>query len=324
MSWNISRRFALASSILFALTAWSGGAAAADFPTRPVSIVVGYSPGGANDVLARIVAEKLGTLWGQSVVVENRPGVASIVGASYVAKAKPDGYTLLMGASGPIVFNHVLYAKLPYTPQDFAPITLVGTFPLVLLTQASNPAKSMAEMVSFAKQNPDKVNYSAPSASFQLIAELFNGKTGTRFQHIPYKGSNDAITAVMTQDVTMTLIDSGPALTALQGGRVKAMAVTSGERLKDLPTVPTMSELGVDINVSFWSGLLAPAGTPAAVVKKIQEDVARVLDMPDVKKRIQTLAITPTSTTPEQFDKMITQEINAWRQVATEKNIKAN
>jgi len=297
---------------------------AADFPTRPITIVVGYSPGGANDVLARIVAEKLTTSLGQSVIVENRPGVASIVGASYVAKAKPDGYTLLMGASGPIVFNHVLYAKLPYTPQDFAPISLVGTFPLVLLTNSNNPAKSVSEMVSYAKQNPDKVNYSAPSASFQLIAELFNGKTGARFQHIPYKGSADAITAVMTQDVTMTLIDSGPALTALQGGRVKAMAVTSGERLKDLPNVPTMTELGIDINVSFWSGLLAPAGTPSAVVKKIQEEVARVLELPDVKKRISALAITPVSNTPEQFDKMIMQEINAWRLVAAEKNIKAN
>jgi tripartite-type tricarboxylate transporter receptor subunit TctC len=297
---------------------------AADYPTRPITIVVGYSPGGANDVLARIVAEKLTTSMGQPVIVENRPGIASIVGASYVAKAKPDGYTLLMGASGPIVFNHVLYAKLPYTPQDFAPISLVGTFPLVMLTHASNPAKSVTEMVGYAKQNPDKVNYSAPSASFQLIAELFNGKTGTRFQHIPYKGSADAITAVMTQDVTMTLIDSGPALTALQGGRVKAMAVTSGERLKDLPNVPTMTELGVDINVSFWSGLLAPAGTPPVIVKRIQEEVARVLELPDVKKRISALAITPVSNTPEQFDKMITQEINAWRQVATEKNIKAN
>ncbi len=297
---------------------------AADYPSRPITIVVGYSPGGANDVLARIVAEKLTLSLGQPVIVENRPGVASIVGASYVAKAKPDGYTLLMGASGPIVFNHVLYAKLPYAPQDFAPITLVGTFPLVMLTQASNPAKSLADMVSFAKQNPDKVNFSAPSASFQLIAELFNGKTGTKFQHIPYKGSNDAITAVMTQDVTMTLIDTGPALTALQGGRVKAMAVTSGERLKDLPNVPTMTELGVDINVSFWSGLLAPAGTPAPIVKKIQEEVTKVLEMPDVKKRISVLAITPTSNTPEQFEKMIQSEIVAWRQVATEKNIKAN
>jgi tripartite-type tricarboxylate transporter receptor subunit TctC len=200
----------------------------------------------------------------------------------------------------------------------------VGTFPLVLLTNSNNPAKSVSDLVSFAKQNPDKVNYSAPSASFQLIAELFNGKTGTRFQHIPYKGSADAITAVMTQDVTMTLIDTGPALTALQGNRVKALAVSSGERLKELPNVPTMTELGIDINVSFWSGLLAPAGTPSAVVKKIQEEVARVLDLPDVKKRISSLAITPVSTTPEQFDKMITQEINAWRLVATEKNIKAN
>ena len=137
---------------------------AQDFPTRPITIVVGYTAGGANDVLARIMAEKLAASLGQPVVVENRAGVASIVGAGYVAKAKPDGYTLLMGASGPIVYNHALYAKLPYAPQDFAPISLIGTFPLVLLTQANNPIRSMQELVNYSKQNADKANYGSSSA----------------------------------------------------------------------------------------------------------------------------------------------------------------
>ena len=299
-------------------------AAASDYPLRPVTIVVGYSPGGANDVLARIVAEKLSLSLGQPVVVENRPGVASIVGAAFVAKAKPDGYTLLMGASGPIVFNHALYAKLPYASQDFAPISLVGTFPLVLLTQAANPAKSVQELVNFAKQNPEKANYAASSASFQLITELFNGKTGARFAHIPYKGSNDSISAVMAGDVTMSLVDSGPASTALQGGRVKALAVTSAERLKEMPGVPTMTELGVDIRVAFWSGLLAPAGTPAPVIKRLQEEIARVVELPDVKRRITALSITPATNSPEEFAKLIATEIPLWRQVAQDNNIKPN
>jgi tripartite-type tricarboxylate transporter receptor subunit TctC len=292
--------------------------------TALVTIVVGYSPGGANDVLARILAEKLSVALGQRVVVENRAGVASIVGATFVAKAKPDGYTLLMGASGPIVFNHALYTKLPYTPQDFAPISLVGTFPLVLLTNANNPAKSMQELVAYSRQNPDKANYGAAAASFQLITELFNNKTGARFSRIPYKGSNDTITAVMANDVTMTLVDAGPASTALQGGRVKALAVTSGERLKELPNIPTMSELGVDLKVSFWSGLLAPAGTPAPIVKRLQEEVAKVVAMPDVRKRILGLSITPTTNTPEEFARLIATEIPLWRQVAQDNNIKAN
>lgn len=299
-------------------------AAAADYPTRPITIVVGFSAGGSSDVLARIVAEKLALALGQPVVVENRAGVASIVGAAFVAKAKPDGYTLLMGASGPIVFNHALYAKLPYGPQDFAPISLICTFPLLLLTQAANPAKSMQELVNYSRQNPDKANYGASSASFQMITELFNSKTGARFAHIPYKGSNDSIMAVMTGDVTMALVDAGAASAALQGGRVKALAVTSAERLKDLPTMPTMSELGVDLKVSFWSGLLAPAGTPAPIVKRLQEEIARVVDMPDVRKRMSDLSVTPTISTPEEFSRLIATEIPLWRQVALDNNIKVN
>ena len=176
-------------------------------------------------------------------------------------------------------------------------------------------------MVSYAKQNPDKVNYSAPSASFQLIAELFNGKTGSKFQHIPYKGSNDAITAVMTQDVTMTLIDTGPALTALQGGRVKAMAVTSGERLKDLPQVPTMTELGVDINVTFWSGLLAPAGTPKPVVDKLHAEVMRITALPDVKERLSTLGAEANRMTPAEFAHWFKTEIPAMAKIVKDEKI---
>jgi tripartite-type tricarboxylate transporter receptor subunit TctC len=304
------------------LTALPTIVTAADFPSRQITIVVGYSPGGANDLLARIVAEKLSNNFGQPVVVENRPSVASIVGAAYVAKAKPDGYTLLMGASGPIIFNHALYAKLPYGPQDFAPISMIGTFPMVLLTQANNPAKTVQELVNFSKANPDKSNYSASAASFQLITEMFNNKTGARFAHVPYKGSNDAITAVMANDVTMSLVDTGPASRALQGGRVKALAITSGERMPEMASIPTLTELGIDLKVSFWSGLLAPAGTPAPIIKQLQEEIAKVLLMPDVVKRIATLSITPKSTTPEEFAKLISSEIPLWKKVAQDNNIK--
>jgi tripartite-type tricarboxylate transporter receptor subunit TctC len=296
---------------------------AADFPTKPITIIVGYTPGGANDILARIIAEKLTLSMGQPVVVENKASVASIVGASYVAKAKPDGYTIIMGASGPMVFNHALYAKLPYAPQDFAPISLVGTFPMVLLTQAGNPAKTVQELVNASKQNPDKSNYSASSASFQLITELFNSRTGAKFAHVPYKGSNESVTAVIAGDVSMTLVDAGPASRAIQGGRVKAMAVTSADRLPEMPTLPTMKEVGVDLNVSFWSGLLAPAGTPAPIVKQLSDEIAKVLAMPDVVKRISVLSITPKSSTPEEFAKLIAAEIPLWKKIAADNNIKS-
>jgi tripartite-type tricarboxylate transporter receptor subunit TctC len=299
-------------------------AAAADYPTKPVTIVVGFSAGGSTDALARIVAEKLALGLGQPVVVENRAGVASIVGAAYVAKAKPDGYTLLMGVSGPNVFNYVLYSKLPYSAQDFAPISLIGTFPLILMTQAGNPARSVQELVDYSKQNPGKANYGASSASFQLVTELFNNKTGGRFSHIPYKGSNDAITAVIANDVTMTLVDAGAASAVLQGGRVKALAVTSAERMKELPGVPTLNEQGIDLKVSFWTGLLAPAGTPAPVVRRLQEELVRVMELPDVKKRLITMSVIPATSTPEEFARLIAAETSLWRQTAQDNNIKPN
>jgi tripartite-type tricarboxylate transporter receptor subunit TctC len=299
-------------------------ASAQEYPSKPITIVVGFSAGGSSDAMARMVAEKLALGLGQPVLVENRAGVASIVGAAYVAKAKPDGYTLLMGASGPNVFNYALYAKLPYAQQDFAPISLIGTFPLLLLTQANHPATTVQELVAYAKLNPDKANYGASSASFQLITELFNGKTGARFTHIPYKGSNDSLSAVMAGDVTMALVDAGAATAALRTGRLKVLAVTSPARLKEFANVPTLSELGIDLKVSFWSGLLAPAGTPAPVVKRLQEEIARVIALPDIQKRISALAVTPTSSTAEEFGKLIAAEIPLWQKVAVDNNIKPN
>ena len=321
---NSKFRFLLVALLCAGAWGLSLGAAAADYPTRPITIVVGYSAGGGVDAMARIVAEKLTSVLGQPVVVENRPGVGAIVGATYVAKAKPDGYTLLMGAPGPIIFNHALNAKLPYEPQDFTPISFVSISPLVLLVNANNPVKSVQELAAFSRQNPDKANYGASSASFQLITELFNKKTGARFTHIPYKGANDSVTAVMSGDVTMTLADAGPASVGLQSGRVKALAVTSAERLKDLPNIPTLSELGVDLKVSLWIGLLAPAGTPPEIVKRLQEEVARVVDMPDVRKRMSGMSVIPAANTSEEFSKLIASEIPLWRQVAQENNIKAN
>ena len=299
-------------------------AVAADYPAKPVTIVVGYSAGGGVDAMARILAEKLPAVIGQPVIVENRPSVGAIVGSTYVAKAKPDGYTLMMGAPGPMIFNHAVYTKLPYTPQDFTPISFVSDSPLVLLVNASNPAKTVQELVNQSRQNPDKANYGASSSSFQLITELLNKKTGAKFTHIPYKGANDSVMAVMAGDVTMTLADAGPAVTGLQSGRVKALAVTSATRMKDYPSIPTFSELGIDLKVSLWIGLLAPSGTPADVVKLLQEAVAKVVAMPDVQKQISGKSVIPMSNTSDEFAKIIATEIPLWKQLAIDNNIKAN
>ena len=299
-------------------------ASAQDYPHKPISLVVGYSAGGGVDQMARILAEKLPAGLGQPVVVENKPGVASIIGASFVAKAKPDGYTLIMGVPGPMVFNHVLNAKLPYGPNDFAPIALFGDAPLMILVQTSNPAKTVQELVAYSKQNPDKSNYAAPSSSFQLMNELFKSKTGARFTHIPYKSTTEGISAVIAGDVTMVMADVGPATTFLQGGRVKALAVTSGERLKDHPSIPTLTELGVDMKVSLWYGLLAPAGTPAPIVKRLNEEVGRVMALPEVQKRLASMSVIPLTSTSEEFAKLIATEIPLWKKVAEDNNIKSN
>jgi len=297
---------------------------AADYPTKPVTIVVGYSAGGGVDAIARILSEKLPSVIGQPVVVENRPSVGAVVGSAYVAKAKPDGYTLLMGAPGPIIFNHAVYNKLPYTPQDFIPISFASDSPLILLVNISNPAKTVQDLVNQSKQNPEKSNYGASSASFQLITELFNRKTGAQFSHIPYKGANDSVTAVMAGDVTMTLADAGPAFAGLQSGRVKALAVTSAKRMKDYPNIPTLSELGIDIKVSLWIGLLAPAGTPADIIKILQHGVAKVVEMPDVQKKMSAMSVTPMSNTSEEFSKIISTEIPLWRQLAIDNKVQVN
>lgn len=320
------RRFMglMAASALAAATAWPLAAWAQAWPNKPVTIVVGYAAGGGVDATARIVAEKLPALIGQPVVVENRPSVGAVVGSAYVAKSKPDGYTLMMGAPGPVIFNHALGGNLPYGPNDFTPISWVSNSPLVLLVNANNPARNVQELAAQAKANPDKANYAASSASFQLITELFNRRIGAKFTHIPYKGANESVMAVMTGDVSMALADAGPASVGLQSGRVKALAVTSAERLKQMPNVPTLAELGVDLKVSLWIGLLAPAGTPADIIKKLEDAIAKIVDMPDVRAKLEAKSVIPQATTSAEFSRQVAADIPMWRQVAQENNIKGN
>jgi tripartite-type tricarboxylate transporter receptor subunit TctC len=298
--------------------------AADAFPSRPITIVVGYAPGGGNDVLARILAEKMAIDLKQPVIVENRPGVASILGASYVAKAKPDGYTLFWGASGPISFNPGLYSKLPYKVSDFKPISLIGTFPLVMLVTKSEPINSVKDLIAYSQRQPDRANYGASAASFQLVSELFNARTGAQFTRIPYKGTNETAQAIMAGTVTMGIIDPGPAITSMQGGRVKALAVTSAKRADFLPDVPTLKELGVDLDVSLWAGLLAPAATPANVVDTLQKEIAHAVADPEVQKKLLGTGTIPRSSTPAEFQKIIDTEVPLWTKVAHDNNISAD
>jgi len=325
---SLTRRAVLAAlgstPACLALTPLGANAQAA-WPQKAVRIVVPYAPGGANDILARLVAEKLAPALGQPVLVENKAGAGAVVGTDFVAKAAPDGYTLLMAASGPIVFNPALMSNLSYSPlRDLAPISMAGSFPMILAVREDFPAKTVAELVAFSRANPDKTAYSYPSASFQLVMELFKQRTGMRALNVPYQGSAPSINAVMTGEVQMTMIDSGPIAALIKSGKLRALAVTSEQRLASYPGVPTLREQGVDIAVNFWSGLLAPAGTPAPVLARLQQEMARIMAQPDVVERLSKLDIRPVGGSSADFGRTIAQEIELWTQVARANNIKAN
>jgi tripartite-type tricarboxylate transporter receptor subunit TctC len=293
------------------------------YPTRAIRIVVGFTPGGGNDLIARIVGQKLSESLGQAVIIDNKPGGGAIVATEYVAKSQPDGYTLLIGASGAMAINPAVYAKLPYDPvKDFIPITELGSFPLILIVNATSPIKSVAELIAFAKAHPKEANYSSSSAAFQLVTELFKQKTGAPMQEIPYKGANDSVMAVISGQVTATIADAGPVSGQVKGGQVRALAVTSPARAADLPDVPTMKEAGTDVDAVLWSGIFAPRQTPPAIVKKLEAELTRIIKEPDVVARLKPLGIQPVGNSSEEFARILTSDIARWTEVARAGNIK--
>jgi tripartite-type tricarboxylate transporter receptor subunit TctC len=298
--------------------------AAAAYPNRAIRIVVGFTAGGGNDLLARLVGQKLSESLGQPVIIENKPGAGAIIATEYVKNQPPDGYTLLMGASGQMTVNPAVYTKLPYNPQrDFAPISMVASFPFLLLVNPGVPVASVQELVAYAKANPAKANYASSSPAFQLTAELFKQRTGAPLEHIPYKGSNESLTAVIANQVLVAFADAAPAAGQIAGGQVRALAVTTGTRSTQFPEVPTLKEAGVaGVDVSFWSGLFAPAATPPAMVKKLQDEVHRIVRLPDIQERMKQLAVEPAGNTSEEFAQTITADIARWTAVARASNIK--
>jgi tripartite-type tricarboxylate transporter receptor subunit TctC len=322
MKHPLFRILALATAAIAAATAQAQPA----YPSKPIQLVVGYAAGGGTDLLARVVAAKMAEGLGQPVVIDNKVGAQSIIAAQHVAKAAPDGYTILLGPSGPMSMNPAVYSKLPYAPlRDFAPISLLGSFPLILAVGQNHPAKTVQQLVDYGKANPDKSNYGASAAPFQLAAELFKQKTGTAFQHIAYKGSNESVNATATGEVTMTLADPPPLVGQVKAGRVRPLAITTPARHPAWPDVPTMREAGfADMDIALWTGILAPAGTPPAIVKRLHDEVARVLKLPDVRERILALGIDPVASTPEEFSRVIATDIAKWTAVAKAANIKAD
>jgi tripartite-type tricarboxylate transporter receptor subunit TctC len=297
-----------------------------NYPNKPIHIIVGFAAGGGNDIIVRVLAPKMSEGLGQPVIVENKPGAQSIIAAEYVARSAPDGYTLLMGPSGAMTMNPAIYSKLPYSPlKDFVPISMIGDFPLILLVSADLPVNSVKELIEYAKANPNSANYSASAAPFQLAAELFNQKTGTKFAHIPYKSSGDSVNAVMAGQVTITVSDPPPAIGPIKGGKVRALAVTSSKRDPAWPDVPTMAEAGgPDLEIRLFTGFHAPAGTPMAIVNRVQQEVARAVRLPEIKERLDQMSIVPSGNTSDEFRAIIARDIEKWTAVAKAANIKAD
>jgi tripartite-type tricarboxylate transporter receptor subunit TctC len=294
----------------------------AKYPTRPIHIIVGFAAGGGNDIIARIFGQKLSESLGQPVIVENKPGGGAIVATEYVAKSPPDGYTLLMSASG-ISINPAVYAKLPYDAiKDFVPVSELGSFPLIMIVAASSPIKSVAELVAYAKANPDKTNYASSSASFQLVTELFKQKTGAPMQVIPYKSANESVLAVISGQVTTTIADAGPVTSQVKSGTARALAVAASKRMEDLPEVPTLKEAGADVDAVLWSGIFAPKATPPGIVKKLEGELMGIARLPDVIARLKPLGIESVGNSSEEFSKILAADIARWGAVAKAANIR--
>jgi tripartite-type tricarboxylate transporter receptor subunit TctC len=292
------------------------------YPSRAIHIIVGFAAGGGNDIIARVFGQKLSESLGQPVIVENKPGGGAIVATEYVAKSQPDGYTLLMSASG-ISINPAVYAKLPYDAiNDFVAVSELASFPLIMIVNGASPIKSAAELVTYAKANPDKMNYASSSASFQLVTELFKQKTGAPMQVIPYKSANESVLAVVSGQVTTTIADAGPVLPQVKSGTVRALAVAAPKRMEELPDVPTLLEAGADVDAVLWSGIFVAKGTPPAIVKKLEGEFMRIAALPDVKARLKPLGIDTIGNSSDAFAKILADDIARWGAVAKAANIK--
>ena len=301
-----------------ALTLATGAACAQNYPTKAVRLVVPFLAGGSTDIVGRTIAQKLSEMWGQPVVVDNRPGGGTTIGTDAVAKAAPDGYTLLV-TPAPFTINPSLLAKLPYdTLNDFAPITLINTTPLVLVVNPGVPAKSVKELIALAKAKPGQLNFgsSGTGGSNHLAGELFNAMAGVKIVHIPYKGNAGALTDIVGGHLDVVYNGLTSALALIKGGKLRVLAVTSLQRNAALPDVPTLDESGLKgFEAVAWNGLTAPAKTPREIVMKINADVLKVVNSPELKERLKAEGSDPVGSSPEQFTTFLRNEIAKWAKV---------
>jgi tripartite-type tricarboxylate transporter receptor subunit TctC len=315
-----------AALVLLALFTAGTAGAADPYPTKPIRIIVPFPPGGPADALARTVGERLAQALGQSVVVDNRPGAGGNIGMELGAKAAPDGHTLVLAPAGNLTVNPSLYRNVPYdVGRDFAPVTVIAAVPNVLIVNPQVPAKDVGELIAYAKANPGKLNYSSPGAGSgaHLAGELLRSSAGVDIMHVPYNGIAPAVTAVVSGDVQMMFAGAPSALPQAAGGKVRMIGVASPKRIAAAPSVPTLDESGLPgFDVTSWYSIVAPAGTPPAVIDRLQKEIARALENPEVKAKLVGLGAEPVANSPAEFAAMIKVETAKWGKIVKDANIK--
>jgi len=298
--------------------------AQADFPSRAIKIIVPLAPGGTADILPRIIGEKLSIRFGQPVVIENRAGGGQHIGTEAVARAEPDGHTLLASAAGPLVINPSLYPSLSYDPAAFAPVTIMASLPYVLVVNPRVPVSSIAELVAYAKANPDKLNYAAPGggSQTQLAVEWLKILSATKMTYVPYKGSAPAVADLVAGHVDLMFDNFGNSLQHIRAGRLRALAIANEQRLAEFPDLPIMAETYPGFVATSWFALLAPPKTPAAIVDRLWQASTEALRMPDVEARLRGIGAAPGGSTPAATAAFLRQETERWGKVIAQANIK--
>jgi len=308
-----------------AATMFGVTAQADDYPSHPIHLIVPYAAGGSADATARVIAKQIGKATGHTIVVENRGGSASIVGTEVVKNADPDGYTLLLGQSGPISINPAVYKDLPYDPvKDFAPISLTSTYPYIMVVNRSLGVKTIQEFVALAKSKPGALNYGTTGvgASNHLLTELFNLKAGIKMTHIPYRGTSLAVADLVAGQVQVVFSDPISALQLVKSGTLVALAVTSKDRSPVAPDVPTIAESGYPgFDAVGWHGILAPAKTPPAIIAKLNAEIVQALKNPETKSLLENQAIQVVGSSPQEFASYIKQDLALWKEVAEQAKI---
>jgi len=321
----ISRRVVLGATLAAACGAGVARPAAAQaYPSRPIRIIVPLPPGATADTLPRLIGEKLTAKWGQPVIIENRPGAAQNLGAEMVAKAEPDGYTLLATPQGPLTISQYLYRRIGFDPAAFVPITIMASLPYVLVTYPASPISSLEEFIGYAKANPDKLNYASPGAgsSNQLAMEWLKSLADIRLTHVPYRGAAPALTDLLAGHVDIMFDNAGNVVQLIKDGRLKALAVSAKARMAELPDAPAIAERFPSFVAMSWFAVVAPPKTPAAIANQLADAMIEALRAPDVTERVRDMSAAVVATTPEETAAYLRRETEQWGRVIAAAGIK--